>query len=154
MKSLYLIDCDGTLLDDTLDLVWEMYWASGKNSLTYTVEKYMRFQNVDNLKINTQLIEELKLIDRTKYDIFLFTNRPEKFRPATLRNLKEHLNLFDNYIFSGGGKEKQVPILKERYKKVIVYDNHQKYVDLGDKKKSKLITKDWQENKTNGELNA
>jgi len=125
MKNIeILVDCDGTILDDSIDREFKM--IEDKYGYISALEWYAKINRTD-CEINKPLLKELRKYKKL-YDckIILFTNRGEHQKEMTIENLKKEnaVDVFDDFLFMTGAK-KDHSFKDESF----VYDNE--YYDTG-----------------------
>jgi hypothetical protein len=120
LKKIY-VDVDGTLLCGSLDL--EFKERCSVEEFKTVLEWYENCQ-VDNLRLNVELLRNLKELKEDGFELILWTNRGEANKDMTKRNLGEWWNLFDSHEFHDGQKGKC---------KLdgLVIDNEDKYLSCG-----------------------
>ena len=122
IKKIY-VDVDGTLLCGSLDL--EFKRRCSVEEFKVVLEWYENCQ-VDNLKLNLELLKNLKSLKEDGFELILWTNRGEANREMTKRNLGEWWNMFDSYEFYDGKKGKCKL-------EGLVIDNEEKYLSCGER---------------------
>ena len=130
-QKMYLIDLDGTLLDNTLEKIFQHYYTES-NDLKLAVNKFNDYYKTDFLYVNKELVKELIRIKAINKNvaICICTNRNEKFKDATIKNLKNVDIEFDDMFFCDGKKADKIKELKKTFD-IVVYDDKEEYVKLG-----------------------
>lgn len=101
-----LVDIDGTLLDGSHDNWFtSMVEKIGKERAVAT---YRKVTDKDDLKINMDLLGQLKKLKKAGCALVLCTNRGEAQRAMTEANLGEHMHLFSDSIYGAGKKTELV----------------------------------------------
>ena len=120
IKKIY-VDVDGTLLDGSLDAMFKE--SISLNGFDKTLAWYESC-NVNNLKLNMELINELIALKEMGYVLVLWTNRGVANKQMTIDNLGVYWHMFSSHEFHDGKKGKCVL-------DGVVYDNESKYLSCG-----------------------
>lgn len=105
-KTTIYVDMDGTLLDGSHDN-WFLSMVSelGRDN---AINTYRKVTDVDNLKLNTSLLNQLYVAKAKGAKIVLWTNRGEAQRAMTEANLGGQMGLFSNSIYGAGKKVEMI----------------------------------------------
>lgn len=117
----YFIDIDGTLLDESHDLKFKQ--MIGDMGFEKAVQWYDSTE-VDNLKLNEPLVQELVKLKEQGHELNIWTNRGVNQVEMTKRNLGPVWDLFTNHLFREGRKSKdEVP--------GEIWDNEERFLSQG-----------------------
>ena len=137
INKVLLIDVDGTLLDNTLEMFFRNKIT--ELGLSKAIVEFNKLYKTDFLEVNDNLMKHLELIKMNRDDVavVLWTNRGSKFKKATINNLQKskYCIVFDEYYFCGGKKADYLDKIKKQFNcsNLIVYDDREEYVSLGNK---------------------
>jgi hypothetical protein len=121
----YYIDMDGTVLDPSLDKIFnDRYSACTTQEEKDLTIKWYRSLDVHNLELNMELIQRLIALKEEGHTLILWTNRGEENIPMTKKNLGIYWHLFSDHQFFGGQKG-------SCQLNGIVLDNEPKYLKCG-----------------------
>ena len=121
VKQVY-VDLDGVLLSGEHDQAFQQ--AIKERGFPEAVKWYDN-TIVDNLRLNTELLETLKQVVDEGVSVTVWTNRGPNQIEMTLRNLGSWTSIFSDMLFREGKKSKDSL-------RGIVLDNEEKYLLCGE----------------------